>query len=116
MRRSVLLAVLVIPTALAATPAAAQEGADVAVARCGEHDSVAGFLQAQFDERPISLGLQADGRILQVFASDRTGTWTIVTTTPRRVSCIVAGGEAWEDLPHGPIADLESRTHMPPRS
>ncbi len=116
MRGSALLASLAIPTALAATPAAAQQSGDLAAARCGEHDFVAGYLQERFDERPVSLGLQADGRILQVFASDRTGTWTIVTTTPRGMSCIVAGGEAWEDLPHGPIAGLESGAHLTPRS
>jgi hypothetical protein len=116
MRGSSLLALLAVPAALAAAPAAAQESGAVAAARCGEHDSVAGYLQQQFDERPVSLGLQADGRILQVFASDRTGTWTIVTTTPRGMSCIVSGGEAWEDLPHGPIADLESGGHVSPRS
>ncbi len=116
MRGSALLVLLAVPTALAAAPAAAQESGDLAAARCGEHDSVAGYLQQRFDERPVSLGLQADGRILQVFTSDRTGTWTIVTTTPHGISCIVTGGEAWEDLPHGPIADLGSGNHVPPRS
>jgi hypothetical protein len=45
------------------------------------------------------MGLQADGRLVQVFASLQSGSWTIVTTAPSGLACIVAAGRSWESLP-----------------
>ena len=40
-----------------------------------------------------------NGKLIQVFVSTETGTWTIISTAPTGVSCIVAAGESWETLP-----------------
>jgi hypothetical protein len=34
-----------------------------------------------------------------VYASEEKGTWTVVSTTPNGLSCIVAAGKTWESLP-----------------
>lgn len=64
------------------------------------------YLADEFAEVPVSHGLQADGKLVQVFASERSGTWSIVATAPGGRSCIVAVGKAWEMLPTGPIAEI----------
>jgi hypothetical protein len=65
---------------------------------CHLYTEVARQLGASYDEAPVSLGLQSNGNLLQVFASTKSGTWTIVSTTPNGLACILAAGENWEDL------------------
>ena len=36
---------------------------------------------------------------LQLYVSQETGTWTLLSTSPSGVSCIVGAGENWEILP-----------------
>lgn len=107
MRASTLLALLAISVSIPAAPAVAQDRNSpphAALTTCGERKEVASYLRQTFDEVPVSYGLQRDGRMVQIFASERSGTWTIVATTPDGVSCIMAAGEAWQILPTGPLA------------
>lgn len=65
------------------------------------------MLQRKFAEQPSALGLQADGRLVEVFVADDGASWTIVLTRPDGRSCIVAVGHHWESLPgpiNGPLA------------
>ncbi len=55
-------------------------------------------LEAQYKERPVSIGLSASGAVVEVVASE-TGSWTILVTTPQGMSCMIATGEHWETLP-----------------
>jgi hypothetical protein len=53
------------------------------------------------------LPLSRNGNVLEVLKSDKAGTWTIIVTRPNGMSCVVASGEAWEELPKlalGPAA------------
>jgi hypothetical protein len=95
-----------------AMPAVAQDPA-MPVSTCGEQAHVASYLRDTFEEVPVSLGLQADGRIIQIFATETTGSWTMVSTTVNGTSCIVAMGEAWQALPSGPLAEIlrDSKPH-----
>jgi hypothetical protein len=47
----------------------------------------------------VAFGLQSNGNLLQVYSSEEKGTWTVVSTTPTGMSCIVAAGKRWESLP-----------------
>lgn len=70
---------------------------------CHQHEQIARQLDQRYGEQPTSLGLQSNGNLLQVWTSVRTGSWTIVTTTPQGVSCIVAAGRNWAT--HVPRSD-----------
>jgi hypothetical protein len=74
---------------------------------CRAHADIKQLLTQQFAEMPTAIGLQANGDLIQVFAAKDGTTWTIVTTRPDGVSCIVALGQHWEALPvasHDPLA------------
>ena len=47
----------------------------------------------------MSYGLASNGKLVEVFSSDDGSTWTIVLTAPGGVSCIIAAGKYWENLP-----------------
>jgi hypothetical protein len=78
-------------------PARAQVPMGTAMA-CHDRAEIARQLGATYEEAPVSLGVQTNGNLLEVFASPRTGTWTIVSTAPDGEACVVAAGESWETL------------------
>jgi hypothetical protein len=65
--------------------------------RCGSRPEILKHLQQRHEETPQALGLSADGGVLEVLVSPEGG-WTILVTYPKRPTCIVAIGEAWEQL------------------
>ncbi|MGI9490957.1 MAG: hypothetical protein ACR2QF_00875 [Geminicoccaceae bacterium] len=69
---------------------------------CATHDSIVKRLGAKFTEKPVSLGIAGDGKLLEVFAAKDGSTWSIVVTAPEGMSCIVAVGKFWQNLPTHP--------------
>ncbi len=66
---------------------------------CHDATEIAKQLSNKYSEAPVAFGLQSNGNLLQVYASMDKGTWTVVSTTPAGLSCIVAAGRSWESLP-----------------
>jgi hypothetical protein len=89
------LGLLAAPLA-AATPA--QADPLTAQPACQSRDDISQLLTQRFDEVPTALGLQSNGHLIQVFVSKDGQTWTIVTTRPDGISCIVALGQHWQAL------------------
>ncbi|PIV73598.1 MAG: hypothetical protein COW55_12385 [Rhodobacteraceae bacterium CG17_big_fil_post_rev_8_21_14_2_50_65_11] len=69
---------------------------------CGERDRIVATLTGHFGETARSWGMGPRGRIIEVFASTDTGTWTITVTAPDGTTCLVASGNAWQDLAQPP--------------
>jgi len=66
---------------------------------CHNATEIAKQLNSKYDEAPVAFGLQSNGNLLQVYASEDKGTWTVVSTSPQGLSCIVAAGKRWESMP-----------------
>ena len=66
---------------------------------CDDRKSVVGELTQNFDEKPVAVGLQGNGTLLEVFASKATGSWTILITMPSGVSCLSLVGDSFEMMP-----------------
>lgn len=82
-----------------ALPAAAQTV-------CGDRGEIVRHLEQNFKEGTVALGLAGNGGLLEVLASE-AGTWTIIVTRPTGLSCVLATGQSWEQLPKlvaGPAA------------
>ncbi len=69
-----------------------------AQAICGERDAIVAGLEKIYSEAPVSMGLESNGAIIEIFAAP-SGTFTIVLTRPNGLTCVMAAGENWEDLP-----------------
>ncbi len=65
---------------------------------CGDRDAIVASLEKTYSEAPVSVGLASNGAIIEIFASP-TGTFTIIVTQPNGLTCVMAAGEYWEDLP-----------------
>jgi hypothetical protein len=67
---------------------------------CAERSSVVRKLEERFGETLRSLGLHRDDGLVEIYSSEKTGTWTILLTHPDGMSCLLAAGQSWEqDVP-----------------
>ena len=65
---------------------------------CGSRNHVVKLLEGQFNETQTALGLVSNKGIMELFTSG-TGSWTIVFSDTRGVTCVIAAGEAWQQVP-----------------
>lgn len=76
--------------------------AELAVAQnmrnCAPRQQVVERLSGKYGETRQSMGLGHNNAVMEVFASDKTGTWTITVTTANGITCLVASGQSFEGL------------------
>ena len=80
---------------LVADAAAAQSSS---ARKCGQRDRVVQSLAAKYGESRQSIGLGAKNQVVETWASDETGTWTITVTHPNGMTCLMASGQAFENV------------------
>lgn len=90
-------------TALSAALTIMTATAASAEPNCGPRAAVVTHLSENFGESRQSIGMGQDGRVVELFASLETGSWTITVTLPNGTTCLVAAGEAFELLAEAPI-------------
>jgi len=71
--------------------------------RCGERETVIAQLRDRYGETQRSAGFQEGRGIVEIYANEDSGSWTILLTTPEGVSCLMAAGEAWRQRLPGSI-------------
>ena len=84
-------------TALALLGSSLVSPAEAAAKVCGDRDKILARLEQGHDEHPQAVGLSADGGVIEILVSPEGG-WTILVTYPKRPTCVVAVGEAWQTL------------------
>lgn len=89
MRRFIRTGILITAAALVTSGSAAQP------ARCGARADIVEQLEQRYGESQRALGIAADQRLVEVFASDG-GSWTILLTDPRGRSCLMAAGRDFQ--------------------
>lgn len=84
--------------ALAAAVLAAAGGTADAQMVCGERDAIVAQLERKYGETRRSVGLQQGRAVVEVYASEKTGSWTILVTDTAGKSCLMAAGDAFEPV------------------
>ena len=87
--RIALAALAALVTSSIASTAAAQQ------VPCGPSEALTARLASEYGEAVTGGGIDAAGRVLQIFANAETGTWTAVVSTAEGMSCVVSSGELW---------------------
>ncbi len=82
---------LIAAAALAAAPSAG------AAPRCGDRDAIVEQLADRYGESQRAFGLTGGRGLIEVFASDG-GSWTILLTSAGGRSCLMAAGEAYQQV------------------
>ena len=94
MRKMIGLAcALAIGTSLFSTAVTAQSQE-----QCGPRAKVVNVLNAKFQESQRAMGLINERAMMEVYISAK-GTWTMVVTDEAGMTCVLAAGEAWDELP-----------------
>lgn len=75
------------------TPAVAQSQGN-----CGPRENVVERLANGYGETRQSVGIGSNNAMVEVFASNETGSWTILVTMPTGISCLVASGQSFEQV------------------
>ncbi len=93
-----LAAGVILGTALIPTAATAQQSP-----LCDYRDRILGQLAQKYGEAPVAVGITG-GALIELLTA-KSGTWTIILTTPKGMSCMLASGEGWRKVEHeGPEA------------
>ncbi|MFN4203942.1 MAG: hypothetical protein ACK4GM_12860 [Tabrizicola sp.] len=73
--------------------------------QCDSREAVTALLADRYGETRRSLGIAGEAAVMEVYASDETGTWSITMTLPDGRMCLMASGSDYEavteDLPAG---------------
>lgn len=78
--------------------AASVAQAETGPSKCAPRETVIERLAAKYGETRKSIGLGNNNAVMEVFASAATGTWTITLTTTGGLTCLVASGQAFEEM------------------
>ena len=82
---------------VAASPAVA--------AHCAPREAALAVLVEDYGEQPIGGGIASQGPMLEVLVNERSGSWTVIVTTPDGRSCIVSHGEGWRSYEPAPVGE-----------
>jgi hypothetical protein len=85
------------PQPVAAQPVAAQTVA-AQTGVCADRAKIVDRLQSKYGESRQGVGVAQGQRVMEIWASEASGSWTIVMTLPDGSSCLIAAGEDWEPL------------------
>jgi hypothetical protein len=93
---------------LTASAVAAQEQP-----QCGPHEEVAKALTEKYSERVVSAGMTANGsRLVELFVSPTTGTWTLLITDMDGKACMTASGDDWINAAPLPPETQRQNQHL----
>ena len=70
---------------------------------CAKRDDVVEKLGAKYGERLAGRGIVSSTMIFELYASNETGTWTLLRTDTTGISCVMMTGDVWES--HDPTVD-----------
>jgi|GEM_PF-400091 len=85
---------------------------------CGDRDKLITSLSEKYGETRQSMGLARNNSLMELYASDETGTWTILVTLPDGRSCLIAAGNSPSQPKHAWPESLAPATNTfnPPKS
>lgn len=85
--------------------AAGPPAAEAQMLPCGARDQIISSLGEKYGETRHGGGLAGSTAVVELYASEKTGSWTILRTDTRGLSCIVAVGEGWQ-IDSGPVTPV----------
>ena len=75
--------------------------------QCNERGNVLALLAKKYKETPVAAGVTNTGGLVEILTDMKSGTWTIIVTTPQGMSCLVAAGEGWRMMEQKEVQDGE---------
>ena len=92
MLRRIISGALITGLVVVAAPSVHAQG------NCAPREAVIERLESKYAERLKGGGLQNAETLLEVWASEKTGSFTVLLTHANGVSCIVSSGDNWNTV------------------
>ena len=89
--------VLALVTAVAALVAAMQAAHAEGIA-CGDHAGIVAQLEGTYQESRHGIGIASNNAVLEVYASETSGTFSVLVTLPSGQTCLIASGRDYQSL------------------
>lgn len=64
--------------------------------QCDSREAVTALLADRYGETRRSVGIAGQSAVMELYASDDTGTWSITMTLPDGMMCLMASGSNYE--------------------
>lgn len=71
-------------------------GPAYAATTCAARETIVAQLNEKYGETQRAIGLTSDNLMMEVYASEANGTWTITVTDPSGRTCFLSAGTAYE--------------------
>ena len=104
------LSISLVGLTLMATSTATTVVGETSSRNCAARDLVLERLSSSYGETRQSIGLGTNNAVIETFASKETGTWTITVTMPNGTTCMIASGQAFEQLAEEKLAGNDTET------
>lgn len=65
---------------------------------CAERNIIVGELTGRYGEQVHGMGLAHQNRIVEVYVSAETGSWTITVTSADGTTCLMAAGQHFAQM------------------
>jgi hypothetical protein len=92
MLKSLLTASVLLGIATASLPAQART-------LCNTRANIVSQLTDKYGEVSNGLGMQSANQVIEVWSSQKTGSWTIIASRANGTSCVLAAGRNWANNP-----------------
>lgn len=66
---------------------------------CADRTALLTSLDREYKEAPKELGLANNGNVVELLTTRDGKTWTMLMTRPDGTACVIAAGEAWDEIP-----------------
>ena len=70
----------------------------MAAPQCNSRETVLELLSEKYSEAPVAVGVANNGGLVEVLSTGDGETWSIIITSPKGMSCLVAAGEGWRKM------------------
>ncbi len=71
----------------------------MAQSKCAPRDDALALLAQKYGETPVAIGVTNKGDLVELLTTADGTTWTIIVTSHHGISCMVAAGEGWRNVP-----------------
>ena len=66
---------------------------------CNTRENIVAQLTEKFGEVNNGAGMQSANQMIEVWSSQKTGSWTIIASRADGISCVLASGRHWTNNP-----------------
>ena len=96
---------LVVGMMMASSPA-------LAAKQCDDRDAILKTLASKYSEAPVAIGVTNNGGLVEILTTGDGKTWTLIMSSPKGMSCLVAAGQGWKKLQQAETAEI--KPHIEP--